>query len=264
MENRLPRGSETIFLVDDEESLRAATTQILEHLGYEVIQAGSAEQALQMATTSSFHLLLMDVVLPQMSGLSLAHKIAAIHPGIRILYFSAYTSDRILDDQWEIRPGVGFLHKPFTAEAMARAVRTLLDEPIPPPAAPDPTPRGTEAILVVDDDPQTRRFMVKALERLGYHTLEAQDPERGLPIALRSRVDLVVADIERQGKAGLALAEALAGEKPHVRCLFVSGKAPLETEPETGAVKSTPTVLRKPFSPRELGEAVRKALDTMA
>jgi len=264
MENRLPRGSETIFLVDDEESLRAATTQILEHLGYEVIQAGSAEQALQIATTSNFHLLLMDVVLPQMSGLSLAHKIAAIRPGIRILYFSAYTSDRILDDQWETRPGVGFLHKPFTAEAMAQAVRTLLDEPLPTLTAPDPTPRGTEAILVVDDDPQTRRFMVKALERLGYHTLEAQDSERALPIAMRSRVDLVIADIERQEKSGLALAEAIAADKPHIRCLFVSGKAPLETGPEPGAAAGRPPVLRKPFSPGDLGEAVRKMLDKEA
>jgi len=261
MEDGLPQGSETILLVDDEEQVRTTTARVLERFGYKVIQAGSAEQALQMTSISSFHLLLMDVVLPQMSGLSLAHKIAAIRPGIRILYFSAYTSDEILDDQFEKRPGVSFIRKPFTAGAMARAVRELLDETIPAPVVPDPTPRGTESVLVVDDDPQTRRFMVKSLERLGYHTLEAQDPERALSIALKSKLDLVVADVVLPRMSGLAMARSMAGGKPDLRYLFVSGKAPAEAALEQAPGKREPTFLMKPFSPNELGEAVRRTLD---
>ena len=261
MENGLPQGSETILLVDDEEQVRRTTARVLERFGYKVIQAGSAEQALHVATMSSFNLLLMDVVLPQMSGLSLAHKISAIRPGTRILYFSAYTSDEILEDQFEKRPGVGFIRKPFTAGAMARAVRDLLDQHIPSVALPDPTPRGTESLLVVDDDPQTRRFMVKSLERLGYHTLEAQDPDRALSIALKSKVDLVVADVVLPKMSGPSLARAIAVGKPDLRYLFVSGKAPAELALEQAPGDREPTFLMKPFSPNELGEAVRQALD---
>lgn len=261
MDNDLPKGSETILLVDDEEQVRTTTARVLGRFGYKVIQAGSAEQALHLATISSFHLLLMDVVLPQMSGLSLAHKISAIRPGIRILYFSAYTSHEILDDQFEKRPGVGFIRKPFKASAMAKAVRDLLDQPLSEQVVPDPTPRGTETLLVVDDDPQTRRFMAKSLERLGYHTLEAQDPDRALSIALHSRIDLVVADVVLPKMSGPALARAISAQKPALKYLFVSGKAPAEMALEQAPGETKPTFLMKPFSPNELGEAVRKTLD---
>ena len=262
MENGLPQGSETILLVDDEEQVRKTTARVLERFGYKVIQAGSAEQALHMASISSFHLLLMDVVLPQMSGLSLAHKIAAIRPGIRILYFSAYTSDEILEDQFEKRPGVSFIRKPFTAGAMARAVRDLLDERVPVPTAPDPTPRGTESVLVVDDDSQTRRFMVKSLERLGYHILEAQDPDRAVSIALKSNIDLIVADVVLPRMSGPAMARVIAAAKPELRYLFVSGKAPAETALEHSPGDVGAGFLMKPFSTNELGVAVRRVLNT--
>ena len=262
MENDLPKGSETILLVDDEEQVRTTTARVLERFGYKVIQAGSAEQALHLATISSFHLLLMDVVLPQMSGLSLAHKISAIRPGIRILYFSAYTSHEILDDQFEKRPGVGFIRKPFTAGAMALAIRNLLDEPISQQAVPDATPRGTESLLVVDDDPQTRRFMAKSLERLGYHIVEAPDPDRAISIALASQIDLIVADVVLPKMSGPAMARTIASEKPALKYLFVSGKAPAEMALEQAPGSTEPVFLMKPFSPNELGEAVRKALDT--
>ena len=261
MENRLPQGTETILLVDDEEQVRKTTARILERLGYKVIQAGSAEQALHVANMTTFNLLLMDVVLPQMSGLSLAHKISAIRPGTLILYFSAYTSDEILEDQFEKRPGVGFIRKPFTAGAMARAIRDLLDQSIPSTTVADPTPRGTESILVVDDDPQTRRFMAKSLERLGYHILEAQDPDRALSIALKSSVHLVVADVVLPKMSGPSLAHSIAIGKPDLRYLFVSGKAPAEITLELAPGDREPAFLMKPFSPNELGEAVRRALD---
>jgi DNA-binding NtrC family response regulator len=247
--------------VDDEEQVRTTTARVLERFGYNVIQAGSAEQALALADTTSFHLLLMDVVLPQMSGLSLAHKIAALRPEIRILYFSAYTSDEILEDQFEKRPGVGFIRKPFTAGAMARAVRDLLDESVSKPSRPEPTSGGTESILVVDDDPQTRRFMAKSLERLGYHILEAQDPDRAVPIALKSNLDLVVADVVLPGMSGPAMARVVAAAKPELRYLFVSGKGPAETALERSVGDPQAAFLMKPFSPNDLGEAVRKALD---
>ena len=260
MESGLPRGTETILLVDDEEQVRAATTRILESLGYKVLRAATPEQALHLATLSNAHLLLVDVVLPQMSGLSLAHKIAAIRPGIHILYFSGYTSEEVLDDQIEARPGVGFIQKPFTAGDMARALRSLLDTPVPVPEAAKPTPGGTESVLVVDDDPTTRRFMTRALKRLGYHILEAQYPDRALAIAENSRIHLIVMDVVMPEMTGPELARAIAEMKPKVRCLYVSDKPPEELVLEQCA-GATARFLQKPFTADELGKAVRETLD---
>jgi len=253
------RGLETILLVDDEELLRTTTARILEHLGYRVIQAGTADEALHLAGASFFHLLLMDVVLPRISGLSLAHKIAADRPETRILYFSAYASDQILEAQFEKRPGVGFIRKPFTASEMSRAVRAVLDDPLDGPPAPDVAPAGTESILIVDEDPHTRRFMVKSLERLGYHALEAQNAERALNIVGRSNLDLVISDESLHEGDGPSFPGAVSAVKPDLPHLLVSGQAPSGAK-RTSTTRPVP-ILYKPFSATDLGIAVRRLLD---
>jgi CheY-like chemotaxis protein len=259
--NGLPRGTETILLVDDEEQPRLATTRILEGLGYKVLQAATGEQALHLATLSNAHLLLVDVVLPQMSGLKLAQKIFALRPGIHVLYYSANSSEDILDDQIETLPSVGFLRKPFSAADIADALRNLLDTPIPPPETAGSAPYGTESILVVDDDPQARRFMSRVLENFGYHILEAQYPERALAIAGISKIDLVVTDVEMAQMTGPELAQAITGFKSRVRFLFVSAGAPEELALDQSPGEAEPAFLQKPFTAIELGRAVRDLLD---
>lgn len=260
-ESSLPRGRETILLVDDEEPIRLATARILERLGYKVLQAGTADQALQLATLTRADLLLVDVVLPQMSGLKLAHKISAIRPDIHILYFSAYTSEDVLDDQMEDRPGVGFIQKPFTAGDMARTIRNLLDTPISPPLRTQPTPGGSESILVVDDDPQTRRFISRTLERLGYRVLEAELPDQAMIIAHGSVVHLIVMDVVMPQMTGPELARAIAELSPQARFLYVSGKAPEDLIQEQRSGEAEALFLQKPFTSDEIGRAVRGALD---
>ena len=261
MENGLPEGTETILLVEDDERLRHATARILERLGYKVIQAATAEQALHLATLSNVHLLLVDVVLPQMSGLKLAKKISTLRPGIHILYFSAYTSEDVLVDPADKQPGVGFLQKPFSAGDIARTLRSLLDSPIPLPTTTKPAPHGNESILVVDDDPQTRHFTTRALEALEYHVLEAQYPDRALAIAENSRVHLVVMDVVMPQMTGPELARAITGIKAKVRFLFVSGSAPEELVLEQSSGEVDARFLQKPFTAHELGRAVRDLLD---
>jgi DNA-binding NtrC family response regulator len=261
MEDAFPQGTETILLVDDEEQVRLATSRILERLGYKVLQAATADQALHVATLSNAHLLLVDVVLPQMSGLKLAQRISTLRPGIHILYFSAHTSEEVLDDQLETRSGVGFIQKPFSEGEMARTVREILDTPVPLPVEERPVPEGTESILVVDDDPQTRRFMIRALTRLHYHLLEAQYPDRALSIARNSRVHLAVMDVVMPEMTGPELARAMAENKPRIRYLFVSDKAPEDVVRELKLGETEAQFLQKPFTAEDLGRAVRIALD---
>ncbi len=261
MESQLPHGTETVLLVEDEDPVRTVATRMLERLGYKVLQAADPDQALHLANLSNAHLLIMDVVLPGVSGLALAHKICTIRPGIRVLYMSAYASEQVLDDRVESRTAVGFIQKPFTSEELSLAVRKILDQHISPTHDGEPMPRGTESVLVVDDDPQVRRFMVRCLDRLGYHTLEAQFADRALTIATNARVDLVVMDVVLSDASGFGLARSIHAVKPQVQILFVSGKAPEELVELEHPGEGKPHFLKKPFSAEELGRAARRALD---
>jgi PAS domain S-box-containing protein len=120
-------GTETILLVEDEESVRTLTRKLLERYGYKVLEAPSGEQgiAIAMARAEPIHLLLTDMVMPDMGGADLAARVLALRPEIRVLYTSGYTDDAIF------RNGVldetaAFLQKPFTSEALARKVREVL------------------------------------------------------------------------------------------------------------------------------------------
>jgi PAS domain S-box-containing protein len=124
-------GTETILLVEDNEGLRKLTTRFLEAAGYTVVEASAGEEALRLLErhAAPIHLVLSDVVMPGMSGRQLAERLAPTHPDLKVLFMSGYTSDTIvrhgvLDSQ------VAFLDKPFTAAALLRKVRDVLESRI--------------------------------------------------------------------------------------------------------------------------------------
>ncbi len=125
----LPRGTETILLVEDEELVRAIAVQTLRAQGYVVREASNGNEALRWAQEfgAAPNLLITDVVMPQMSGKELAERLSALHPDLKVLYMSGYTDNAIVH-HGALDPGVLFLAKPFTPPALARHVREILDE----------------------------------------------------------------------------------------------------------------------------------------
>jgi PAS domain S-box-containing protein len=123
-----PQGSETILLVEDEESIRSLVLDILAKGGYKALEAGSAQQALEISRDYDdvIHLLLTDVVMPHMSGREVAEQITKARPSTKVLYMSGYT-DHAIAHHGILRPGVPFLQKPFSPEALANKVREVLD-----------------------------------------------------------------------------------------------------------------------------------------
>ena len=121
-------GTETILLAEDDEILRPLTKGLLAKLGYTVLDAESAEQALAVAGARQgpIHLLVADVVMPGASGRELARRLAQSRPETRVLYVSGYTDDAIVHHGM-LEPGLKFLQKPFTPAALARKVREVLD-----------------------------------------------------------------------------------------------------------------------------------------
>jgi Signal transduction histidine kinase len=124
----IPRGTESILLVEDEDSVRILATQSLEEYGYQVLAACDGDDALKkmMASDMTIDILVSDVVMPHLGGRELAEKIVEQYPTCKVLFLSGYTEDAI------IRHGIiesefSFLQKPFTPSALARKVREVLD-----------------------------------------------------------------------------------------------------------------------------------------
>ncbi|HKS75637.1 MAG TPA: PAS domain S-box protein [Terriglobales bacterium] len=121
-------GTETVLLVEDEESVRQLVRETLSARGYSVLEADDGQKALEIAGrhTGPIDLLVTDVVMPGMSGRELAKQLIAAHPQTKVLYLSGYTEDAIVH-QGVLDPGTAFLQKPFTLQVLARKVRDVLN-----------------------------------------------------------------------------------------------------------------------------------------
>jgi two-component system, cell cycle sensor histidine kinase and response regulator CckA len=126
----LPRGTETILLVEDDPALREMAAVLLRRLGYRVLAAANGVEALSLKHQHAGHLdlLFTDVVMPHMSGKELADRIKALSPHSRILFTSAYAENAIVNHGVLIK-GVALLQKPFTPSALAHKVRQVLNQP---------------------------------------------------------------------------------------------------------------------------------------
>ncbi|MFO7986456.1 MAG: response regulator [Desulfatiglandaceae bacterium] len=128
-ETEMPQSGEgTILVVEDEVSVLRLTRRVLEKLGYTVLSTQSPDKALNMVRehTEKIHLLITDVVLPEMSGKELAEKITGLRPDIKVLFMSGYTAD-IIGRHGVLDEGVSFIEKPFSLGRLARRVREAIE-----------------------------------------------------------------------------------------------------------------------------------------
>jgi DNA-binding NtrC family response regulator len=125
-----------MLVVEDDPGIRALVRQVLEMAGYTVIEAGAPTEALEAAERHDrpIHLLLTDVVMPELTGRQLAGRLAGRRPGLAVLYMSGYTDDAIVH-HGRLDPDTAFLQKPFTPETLLRRVRDVLDQGGPRTAA---------------------------------------------------------------------------------------------------------------------------------
>jgi CheY-like chemotaxis protein len=129
-------GAETVLLVEDADAIRTVARKVLDRLGYTVLEAPNGEVALQVATRHQgpIHLLLTDVIMPELGGRRLADQLIALRPEVKVLYTSGYTDDAVVR-HGVLNSGIAYLQKPFTPDALARKLRDVLDAP----QGPDPS-----------------------------------------------------------------------------------------------------------------------------
>ncbi len=121
-------GNETILLVEDEDAVRSMLSSTLRSYGYTVLEAGRGPEAVHICEQhpGPIHLLVTDIVMPEMSGRQVAERLVALRPEIQVLYMSGYTDDTLVR-QGVLGAEVAFLQKPFAPDVLAQKVREVMD-----------------------------------------------------------------------------------------------------------------------------------------
>jgi CheY-like chemotaxis protein len=125
----LAQGTETILLAEDEAMVRSLAGRALRQQGYTVLEAANGLEALRLAQSQRekvIHLLVTDMVMPQLGGAELASQLKSVRPGLKVLYMSGYTDSTIIRYGLP-QAGVAFLQKPFSTQRLVRKVRDMLD-----------------------------------------------------------------------------------------------------------------------------------------
>ena len=193
------RGSETILVVDDDETVRKVASKTLEKVGYTVLCAEDRDEALQTFRQYSgkVHLLLTDVVMPHMSGLVLADDLLKLRPTIKILYMSGYTENAIARGG-VVGEGVRFIAKPFTSGELMAKVREVLDSGVSDDSD------GYLPVAKAEGDSRAHGFDPDALRALPQDALD-----RLLDAVIRTRHDELVELLETIGTTNPELANGL-------------------------------------------------------
>ena len=127
MHNALPRGTETVLVVEDEDAVRLIVRRVLRDQGYAILEARDGNEALRVCAQKgdTIDLVLSDVIMPGMGGRELSRALAASRPGLPILFMSGYNDGELAGSGTDLATPV--LAKPFTAETLATQVREALD-----------------------------------------------------------------------------------------------------------------------------------------
>jgi len=242
-------GTETVLVVEDQAEVREYAVKVLKGFGYHVIDVASGDAALRYCEWEHrrIHLLLTDVIMPNMSGRKLANRLREVRPQTKVLFMSGYTDDVILHNGM-LEQGVPFIQKPFSPEALAGKVRAVLGPP---------SPRAR--ILVADDETTVRGFLREVLTEDGYEVVEAADGKEAIDQARAGVVDLVITDLVMPEQEGLETIQALRKDVPGARIIAISGAFRGQFL-KAAQLLGANAVLSKPINPELLLATVAEVL----
>ncbi len=241
-------GNATLLVVEDQADVRRLALSILNHQGYQLLEAENADRALEVSGNHAgvIDLLVTDVVMPGKTGRELAERLIVQRPGIRVLYISGYSGDAIAG-QGCLDPGTEYLPKPFTPEQLSSKVREVLRRPT----------GGDRTILVIDDDVAVSGLLQRILSGAGYRVLVAADGKRGMAVLKRQAVDLVITDLVMPEQEGLETVTQLHAQRPKLPVIAISGAFGGSFLKAAGMLGASAT-LAKPIAPDALLRAVKE------
>jgi len=249
-----PKGTPTVLVVDDEDRIRSLLMDTLSALGYHALGAKNGEEALSLLETEKLDLVITDVRMPKMNGLSLLKNIKGRNPLLPVIIITGYNFTYTKDQAMESGAD-GFLAKPFRIgkieELMRKAlgIKTTTGEKL----------YRLKKILVVDDDDQLRNMLLEILSSLDYFPIGVENGEQALNQLRIQDFDLVVSDIRMPKMDGLSLLKNIKREAPHLPVVMITGfpsVCPVQKAMQEGA----DGYLAKPFRIEKIDELMRDLL----
>lgn len=249
------RGGETVLVVEDDRRVQLTVVDMLTQLGYVVLTANDATEALTVVRSGAkVDLLFSDVVMPgPLLSPEMARQALLMRPSLKVLFTSGHTRDTAgLDAQ--IRRGADLLQKPYSRSQLARKLREVFDgvrqarhQPVQNAAV------RTSNILVVEDERDAREALCELLAMLGHTYEAASNAEEALQCLQRHPFDVLLTDLTLPGMSGLDLARAAVAMKAANRVVFSSGR---EAPPRDASLPFAFTALLKPYSLDQLKRAL--------
>lgn len=262
-------GTETILVVEDDPKVQLTVIELLSGLGYAVLKASDAEQALAIVGSGvHIDLLFTDVVMPgPLRSPDMARRAVQLLPQLKVLYTSGYTQNAIVHGG-RLDPGVELLSKPYSRQQLALKIRLVLggrdieedDAAGAPyaklhPVAVSSKRSGNLRILVVEDDVASLDATCELLSLVGINAQRSENAEAALRVLETGPVDVLLTDVEMPDMSGIELARLAVGMHPELEVIFASGNA-LSFDEELPFKWKT---LRKPYTLDQLRAALQSA-----
>ncbi len=249
-----PKREPMVLVVDDDERIRSLLMDTLSALGYHPVGAKNGEEALSLLDTEKLDLVITDVRMPNMNGLSLLKNIKNRNPLLPVLiitgYNFAYTKDQAMENGAD-----GFLAKPFRIGKIEELMRKVLGIK----TTTTDKPYRLKKILVVDDDDQLRNMLQEVLSSLDYFPIGVEDGEQAINQLRIQDFDLVVSDIRMPKMDGFTLLKNIKQMAPDLPVVMITGfpsACPVQKAMQEGA----DGYLAKPFRIERIDELMRELL----
>ncbi|HEX7907648.1 MAG TPA: response regulator, partial [Paraburkholderia sp.] len=262
----LKHGNETILVVEDDLKVQSTVVELLTGLGYAVLKANDAEQALTVISSGvHIDLLFTDVVMPgALRSPEMARRAVEILPGLKVLFTSGYTQNAIVHGG-RLDPGVELLSKPYSRQQLAFKVRQVLGnsdtDAIEAGAAGTHPGDGAGSVwhpeslrlLVVEDDAASLDAVCELLMLIGISPQRAENAAAALNAIEAHDFDILFTDVVMPDMAGIELAQRAFAIRPGLRIIFASGNA----IPDHEQFPFSWSALRKPYTLDQLRVALQ-------
>ncbi|WP_211250683.1 PAS domain S-box protein [Arenimonas donghaensis] len=260
-------GTETILVVEDEQTVRSTAVEMLGELGYKVLEAGNAEDAMAVINSGvAVDLLFTDVVMPgKLRSVELARLAREKQPGLNVLFTSGYTENAIVHSG-RLDHDVELLSKPYSREQLADKVRRLLDSAVDGAQKPGQGAVSGQAslqhvtLLILEDEAIIRKALAQMAKDWVGRVLEAGSLAEAAAILTAESPDMLIADLTLPDGSAIELVNTLRRERPALRIIIASG-ADRDALIAEHAFDDSVQVLQKPYDQTMVKQCLLAACD---
>jgi DNA-binding NtrC family response regulator len=247
-----------LLMVDDEEEFLAATSTALERRGLKVTTAKDGERALELAQTRSFDVVLLDVKMPDLSGIEVFRRLQQHYPGLPTVLLTGHGTVRQAFQM--AKEGIyDYIAKPCEIDALAaklfaacRAGRTR--------DAAAPVTGGEIRLLLVDDEIELLESLQTVLERRGMIVTTAENGEQALAVLRDTPIDVTVLDVKMPGMDGLEVLRRVKQDNPFMEVILLTGHPTIESAMK-GIKQGACEYVVKPPDVEKLAATIRNAYE---